>query len=63
MLEVLLLPAGKELDGLIAKGGVGFLMGLLRGFRVEEAFDLATVEEACDLATIELVGWLPRRQR
>ena len=44
--EVLLLPAGKELDDLSVEGGGGFLTELSRGSQVEKACDLATVEWA-----------------
>ena len=44
MSEILLLPAGEELDGFGAKAGEGFLTRLLWESWVEEAFDLATVE-------------------
>ena len=52
--EVLLLPVSKELDGFSAESGEGFLTGLLRGFRVEKA---------CDLAIVEWVSRLPYGQR
>ena len=53
MLEVLLLPVSKELDGFGAKGDGDFLTGLLQRFWVEEAFDLVIVE---------WTGQLPRGQ-
>ena len=52
--EVLLFPAGEELDGFDVKGGESFSTGLLRGSRVEEA---------CDLAMVEWAGCLPCVQR
>ena len=54
LLEVLLLLAGKELDGFGAKSGGNFSMGLLQR---------SWVEEACDWATVEWAGRLPRGQR
>ena len=44
LLEVLLLPVSKELDGFGAEGDGDFLTGLLQRFWVEEAFDLVIVE-------------------
>ena len=54
LLEVLLLPAGKELDSFGAENDVGFSTGLLQEFRIEDA---------CDLAIVEWPGRLPRGQR
>ena len=40
---------GEELDSFSAEGGESFLIGLLRGSRVEEVCDLAMIEWADQL--------------
>ena len=53
LLEVLLLPAGKELDGFGTKSGRHFSTRFLQESWIEKVYDLAMVESA---------SWLPCRQ-
>ena len=52
--KVLLLSAGKKLNGFGTKGSRVFLTSSSRE---------SWMEEACDFATVEWAGWLPRGQR